>query len=132
MGEQKTNTHMTLAEALKEIRKAWGKGVDQGQDLNRTRAAQRIVIASRIKAERTKHNMTQEEISEKINSNALTYKGYENCKSDIPIVYLVRIANVFNVSLDYLTGRTDMDSEKSSQLEERVSKLEEAVFRDQT
>ena len=93
MGEKNETTKMTTAETLKELQDAWRKGVEIGHDLNRTRAAQRAVIASRIKAERNRVGLSQEELSERIHANVLTYKGYENCKSDIPIVYLVRIAN---------------------------------------
>lgn len=128
MGEKNETTKMTTAETLKELQDAWRKGVEIGHDLNRTRAAQRAVIASRIKAERNRVGLSQEELSERIHANVLTYKGYENCKSDIPIVYLVRIANELEVSLDYLTGRTDQQEVNSNQLEARIHRLEKAVF----
>ena len=60
-----------------------------------------------------------------IHANTLTYRGYENCKSDIPLFYLVRIADVLETSLDYLAGRTEAQEE--SILEQRVKKLEGAV-----
>lgn len=91
------------------------------------RDAYRVIIASRIRSERITANMTQEEVSSQINTNALTYRGYENCKSDIPIFYLVRIADLFHVSMDYLTGRADEKSPSAYTLEDRVKKLEEAL-----
>ena len=57
----------------------------------------------------------------------LTYKGYENRKSDIPIHTLVRIANQLETSLDYLTGRTDTRTTDS--VEDRLKKLEEALIK---
>ena len=128
MGDVPEANKITATDALKELQDAWRKGVEIGTDLNRARAAQRIVIASRIKAERTNAGISQEELSERIHANTLTYKGYENCKSDIPIAYLVRIANELNVSLDYLTGRTDQREVDSNQLEARINRLEKVLF----
>ncbi len=71
----------------------------------------------------------------KININHLTYRGYENCKSDIPIVYLVRLADEFGVSMDYLTGRTDSKTgdappkkeDTASSTDARIAQLEKMV-----
>lgn len=130
MPDKNKNTQMTISEALDLLRKAWKKGIEIGTDFNQSKSIQRYVIANRIKTSRTLKNMTQEELSDKINANSLTYKGYENCKSDIPVVYLVRIANTLDVSLDYLTGRIDENEDYHKQIEERISKLENIVFSD--
>lgn len=130
MLDEKKKTQMSLSEALDLLRKAWKKGIEIGTDFNQSKSIQRYVIANRIKTSRTQLNITQEELSETINANSLTYKGYENCKSDIPIVYLVRIANALDVSLDYLTGRIDENEGYQNQIEERISKLENIVFSD--
>ena len=115
-------TKMTASEALKLLQEAWNKGLEIGQENNAARIAQRIVIANRIKALRTEQGISQEKFSEKVNVAFLTYKGYENRKSDVPIHTLVRIANELNTSLDYLTGRTD--AKVSDSIEERLRKLE--------
>ena len=65
------------------------------------------VIADRIRLLRADSRLTQRDVAALINVNPLTYKGYENCRSEIPIFYLCRISDLFNVSLDYLTGRTN-------------------------
>ncbi len=57
----------------------------------------------------------------------LTYKGYESCKSDIPVFLLVRLAHELDVSLDYLTGLTDDEKNQTSDLEERVARLEKLI-----
>lgn len=102
------------------------KGWYIGKDINQSRAEQRIIIAKRLKALRTEKGISQQDFSEAINANFLTYKGYENCKSDIPIFYLVRIADVLDTTLDYLTGRTD--TKDAASVEERLKKLEEMVL----
>ncbi len=71
-------------------------------------------------------------MSSKINTNTLSYRGYENCKNDFPIEYLVRIADTLNVSMDYLTGRTDDPTnrgEDSTNLAERIEQLEKGSCR---
>ena len=108
------------------LRAAWNTGIERGHDINQSRTEQRLIIAKRIKALRTEKGISQEKFSEAINANFLTYKGYENCKSDIPIFYLVRIADVLGTSLDYLAGRTDVKD--SDSVEERLKKLEELVL----
>lgn len=110
---------------------AFEAGVEKGNDLNKAKADMRVTIAQRIRSCRAELKLTQEEISDKINANRLTYRGYENCRSDIPIAYLVRIADIFNVSLDYLTGRTDIKEravpKDSDSMESRLEQLEKLV-----
>ncbi|HHY52120.1 MAG TPA: helix-turn-helix transcriptional regulator [Clostridiales bacterium] len=102
-------------------------GLDQNAQLKADRLVRRKIIAKRLKHIRQEHNLTQEEISRAINWNVLTYRGYENCKSDVPIVILIRLADFYQVSLDYLTGRTNNKVQNNPDLEERISKLEEAL-----
>lgn len=120
---------MTFAEAMEVIAEAGVKGYKQGADLTRSREALRVVVAYKVKTTRQAKGMSQEELSERINTNILTYRGYENCKSDIPLIYLVRIADTLGVTLDYLAGRkerTESESvaERIESLEERLAKLE--------
>ena len=112
---------------------AWNKGLQIGLELNAAKSKMRETIAHRIKTCRLEARLTQEELGNRINVNYLTYRGYENCKSDIPIVCLVRIADVFDVSMDYLTGRIDTkdqdetSKEKPVSMEERIAQLEKAI-----
>ena len=94
-------------EAPATLTEAWNHGVRIGLELNEARKQMRELIAHRLQTCRMTAKLTQQELAMKININYLTYRGYENCKSDIPIVYLVRLADEFGVSMDYLTGRTD-------------------------
>lgn len=94
-------------EAPATLVEAWNHGVKTGLELNEARTQMRELIAHRIKVLRMEAKLTQEELSIKTGINRLTYRGYENCKSDIPLVYLIRIADYYQVSLDYLTGRTE-------------------------
>lgn len=126
MGQQyKQEGPGTLAEAV-------SIGWQRGQDLDKAKKQMRELIARRLKAERTKAGLTQQELSIQLDINHLTYRGYENCRSDIPIVYLVRIADKFGVSLDYLTGRTNERTGQAAaqtpgSTEERIEHLEKLV-----
>lgn len=117
---------MNLTDMIAELQKAYSKGVEIGQEQSELRRKQRKVIAALLKKERTARGWTQEEISEKIKANVLTYRGYENEKSDIPIFYLRRLADVYGATMDYMIGR---DSEQTSvatvdALNKRLEKLE--------
>lgn len=109
---------------------AWQQGLEIGQDINQSRAEQRMIVAQRVKALRSAKGISQERMSNIIHANTLTYRGYENCKSDIPLFYLVRIADALETSLDYLAGRTE-EAEQSN-LEQRVQKLESILLKDST
>ena len=107
---------------------AWEKGCETGRNFAKDRAELRKEIASRVRKCRLDARLTQEEVSEKIDANALTYKGYENCRSDIPTVYLIRIADFYGVSVDYLIGRTDnKETHTSASMEERIAQLEQMM-----
>jgi len=119
MGESKQITEV--------LSNAWQQGIEIGQDINQSRAEQRMIVAQRVKALRSAKGISQEKMSNIIHANTLTYRGYENCKSDIPLFYLVRIADALETSLDYLAGRTEIREQSS--LEQRVQKLETIVLK---
>lgn len=127
--------HKTKQEAPATLSEAWNHGVKIGLELNEARKQMRELIAHRLQTCRMAAKLTQQELAMKININHLTYRGYENCKSDIPIVYLVRLADEFGVSMDYLTGRTDSKTgsvptkkeDTASNTDARIAQLEKMV-----
>lgn len=69
-------------------------------------------IAERIRWLRTSRGMEQEELASKIGVTRKTinvYEGEKN-KKGIPTDIIKEIANVFNVTTDYLLGLTDLES----------------------
>ena len=114
---------------------ALNQGVKNGLELNEAKKRMRETVAHRLQTCRLERKLTQQELGLKVNINYLTYRGYENCKSDIPIVYLVRLADEFGVSMDYLTGRTDdrtgnVTAPKeiaTSSTDQRIAQLEKLV-----
>lgn len=58
-----------------------------------------------IKQLRINSNKTQEEIAKILNMPQSSYQHYENGRSEPNIEKLIKLADYYNVSLDYLVGR---------------------------
>ena len=108
---------------------AVNKGIEQGYEFSLKRQRRTKIVCNRIKNLRLKKDITQSELCEAIEVNRITYSGYENYRAEPPMEVLVRIADYYHVSLDYIAGRTknpngltdevnNADSEKLSQLQE--------------
>lgn len=54
---------------------------------------------------REDHDITQVEMAKYLNIKQTTYSKYELGKINIPIEMLIKIADYYDVSLDYLVGR---------------------------
>lgn len=61
----------------------------------------------RLKGIREDSDKTQKEIADLIQTSQSYYAQYENGKRPIPFDRLIIIADYFNVSLDWIAGRTD-------------------------
>ena len=61
----------------------------------------------RIQDLRVDSDLTQKEMSEILHISPRSYSHYETGSRNIPIEMLIRIANYYQISLDYLVGRTD-------------------------
>lgn len=71
------------------------------------RAQRKKDVAARLHEERKRHNMKQQEVAEITGIHIVTLSGYEIGKSEPPLEALVRLADAYGVSLDYLMCRTD-------------------------
>lgn len=65
------------------------------------------ILATRIKEIRTRLQMTQQEFAKSIETSAATLSAYETSAKKPSIEILLRIANKYNVSLDWLMGIGD-------------------------
>ncbi len=52
-------------------------------------------------------DLKQKEIAEYLGIQQTVYSRYERGFQTIPLELLIRLADYYHVSLDYLTGRTD-------------------------
>lgn len=65
------------------------------------------MFGERLKQLRESQGLSQSELADYLNVSRQSIGGYENDNVDPGINTLVKIADRFNVSLDYLLGRTD-------------------------
>lgn len=117
---------------LTQLAEAANQGYRQGTDLGQGKVMRRNIVAKRLKEARKNAGMTQEQVATAINTNRLTFSGYESGRYEQSIEVLCRIADVYNVSLDYLAGRTDNPkwidtAQQNEDLLARVKALEEKL-----
>ena len=61
----------------------------------------------RIQDLRTDADMSQKQLSEILHISQRSYSHYETGSRNIPFEMLIRLANYYDISVDYLVGRTD-------------------------
>ena len=61
----------------------------------------------RIKDLREDKDLTQIQISKQLNISQRAYSHFETGTRGIPTEILIKLADIFEVSLDYLVGRSD-------------------------
>ena len=61
----------------------------------------------RIQDLRTDADMSQKQLSEILHISQRSYSHYETGSRNIPVEMLIRLADYYDISVDYLVGRTD-------------------------
>ncbi len=61
----------------------------------------------RIRDLREDLDMTQTEIANMLGMSQTGYSKYETGENDIPTAILIKLADFYNTSIDYLLGQTD-------------------------
>lgn len=62
----------------------------------------------RIRGLREDNDLQQEHLAKLLNCTQACYSNYENGKREIPTEVWNQLANFYNVSVDYLMGRTNV------------------------
>lgn len=60
-----------------------------------------------IRSLREDHDMTQKQLSEMLHCSQQVYSNYELGQRDIPTDVLIKLAEIYDVSTDYILGLTD-------------------------
>jgi transcriptional regulator with XRE-family HTH domain len=88
------------------------------------------MINERLKNLRKHYNKKQNDIAEYIGVARSTYTNYENGNKNPPYEQLIKIAEFYSVSVDYLLGRTDdptpyrdVDSDLNGSPDEELKQL---------
>lgn len=61
---------------------------------------------NRIKELREERHLTQKELAEILEMQLTQYRRYENGERPVPFDFVVKLADFYGVSLDYIAGRT--------------------------
>lgn len=64
-------------------------------------------FSERLKELRISRHLTQKQVYEAVNMSAIGYQRYEYGDREPAYQNLIALADFFDVSLDYLVGRTD-------------------------
>lgn len=64
-------------------------------------------FANRIKELRKKHKVSQKKLADLLGISTRAWRFYESGEREPNISGLISLADYFNVSLDYLVGRSD-------------------------
>ena len=65
----------------------------------------------RIREIREDFSMTQQKVADLLNVGQRTYADYESGKTRIPVDSFLILAKYYNVSLDYITGASNVKTE---------------------
>ena len=61
----------------------------------------------RLRDMREDHDLTQKQVADKLYIQREVYRRYEAGEREIPFYIVIQIAELYNVSLDYIAGRTN-------------------------
>ncbi|MGB9804363.1 helix-turn-helix domain-containing protein [Desulfofundulus sp.] len=65
------------------------------------------VFSARLRQLRKANNLTLEQVGQAIGMRKSSLSDIENCKQPISFDAAIRLADFFDVSIDFLLGRTD-------------------------
>lgn len=71
----------------------------------------------RLRDLREDHDLTQAQLVEILDMHKTTYTNYEQGKREIPFSLVIRLAQLYNVSLDFIAELTDVPSPLPSKKE---------------
>ena len=66
-----------------------------------------MFVYRRIRDLREDADKTQREIAQLLNMQTTVYQRYERGERELPLWAAIKLADHYNVTLDYLVGRTD-------------------------
>jgi len=112
-------------ERLKDIAEGLGTTVSYLLGENDKTKTLNNEFSKRLKKLRKEKGLTQEELAQALNITRSALSLYEIGKRDPDTETLRKIAGFFNVSVDYLLGRTDIRNPESSfsSLDEKIAQI---------
>lgn len=65
------------------------------------------MVYTKIKELRKENNLSQQQVSEVLEIKYQVYQRYENGTREIPLHLLIKLADFYGVTLDYIAGRSE-------------------------
>ena len=66
-----------------------------------------IILYTRIRDLREDKDLNQTAVAKMLGMSQTGYSKYETGENDIPTAVLIKLADLYNVSIDYILGQTD-------------------------
>ena len=82
---------------------------------------------NRIRALREDLDLRQIDVSHATGIDQKTLSNYETGKTQPDMYSLIRLADFFNVSLDYLVGRSDISVQSSKDLAREIERIQDEL-----
>lgn len=86
------------------------------------------MLSTRLKQLRTEKNLTQTDLANILGIAKTTVAAYEQGKNEPSISTLIKIADYFNVSMDYLTGNNDVKNIKYALINKELGLSDNAIL----
>ena len=74
----------------------------------------------KLKEVRTRRNMTQQTVADYIGCSSVVFSRYERGTRQPSIEMLLKLADLFGVTVDYLLGRQDLEDSTLSEYEKKL------------
>ena len=66
-----------------------------------------MFVYPRVRDLREDHDKTQKQIAELLNMQLTVYQRYERGERELPLWAAIKLADYYNITLDYLAGRNN-------------------------
>lgn len=66
-----------------------------------------IIMRLRIRDIREDNDLTQKQVSDYLHCDQSLYSKYERGQREIPLSLIIKLSELYNISVDYLVGKTD-------------------------
>lgn len=96
------------AREKRELTELFGKEIGKERFLNPEKSTIEVrseIIGSILKFLRNEAGLTQTEVANKIGIAQQTYAGYESGRHQPNVEILIRLADIYDMPLDYISGR---------------------------
>ena len=65
-----------------------------------------MFVYRRVRDLREDHDLTQKNVADMLNMQLTVYRRYEKCERELHLWVAIRLADYYQVTLDYLVGRS--------------------------